>query len=199
MIDSVIEKVESVGDEAAQAKAMISEFIKMNVVMTVLLSIPFVLVLWLSQAGYIQVINQSEIDQKLWQLCLWVLRSQDELKQTQYAPIQIMLSNMFFMIFATVFISLSTFKKIKQMFFVLFHRESYKFLQKKPSTTANLIDFMGLIFFAGYIIVIAIQINPIPSFYYGAVFCIYMSFLVFFQISNMISTSVVRKIRKNNI
>ena len=201
MIDSVIEKVKSVGDEAAQAKAMIPEFIKMNVVMTVLLSIPFVSTLWLNEWGYTERLQYSAMDRSFFEYFL-SLFAKDYMLPNMYAsienyvPVQIMVSNLFFMVVASLVLLFSCYKKIKQLFLVLFHKGSYKFL-RQASSGYNGSAFrhfvnIGLVMFI---------IGGSGLFYDGSrdintigLFLTFLNFFIFLQVSNVVSGIVEEQV-----
>ncbi|MDH5722522.1 MAG: hypothetical protein OEY94_04265 [Alphaproteobacteria bacterium] len=198
MIDNAIARVSQKGDAAVQAKAMIPEFLMINVFMTALLSLPFILVLWLSHSGAIQVLHQSEFDKSLWRFCLWIMREPNAFEQTKYAQIQITLSNMFFMIFATFALFLTSFKKIKQVFLILFHRESYKFLRSIPSSGSS-VHFLGLACLAMFVFVFLMPINPIPSMFYTIGVCLFMNFMICALTECFQTMLIVSKMQGDNL
>ncbi len=193
MIDDAIGRVSQTGDEAVQAKAMIPEFLIMNVKMTVLLSLPFITALLLVDQGQINPVRISEQDRTIWEWCFGVLKSRSKVGMLEIPLMQIVLSNFFFMIVCTVGLFAFAYRKIKQVFVILFHRESYKFL-RDHSPVGRVIKLRGIAAFLAFL--------PLPLFLQmqtysnlsGLYWCIYASFLIFAQ-----STHLISMIQENSI
>ncbi len=137
MIDAAIERVSKTGDEAVQAKAMIPEFLMMNVKMTILLSLPFLSTLWLNEFGYIERLQYSAGDRFFFEYLLscfakdWMLV--DMYKGIEgHSPVHIMVSNLYFMLTSSLILLIACFKKLSEVFQILFHRPSYRFLRSAP-------------------------------------------------------------------
>ncbi|MGH1378718.1 MAG: hypothetical protein ACRBB3_07835 [Alphaproteobacteria bacterium] len=195
MISSAIDQVSKAGDEAVQAKAMIPKFIMMNVKMTVLLSLPFITALYLVEHGHIENLRVSDTDRAIWEWCLGVLKSSSKIGMLDLPFMQIVLSNLFFMIVCTVSLFTLAYKKIKQVFVILFHRESYKFLQD-ICPVARVSRLRWLLAAAAYIPLLLIPLNASLNAYS---FCFYMGFLVFVQFANVISLKVEYLVRLKDI
>ncbi len=134
MVERAIERVQTKGDEATQAKAMIPEFLRINIIMMVMFSVPFMLSLFLIHYSIIEVISRSSIDDQLMNISLSILKRGGRLELLQDPFFHILISNLFFMIVGTVGLFVLSFKTVKRMFFILFHRETYRFLRKKNAS-----------------------------------------------------------------
>ncbi len=196
MIDAAIDRVSQKGDEAVQAKAMIPEFIMMNVKMTILLSLPFITALFLVHHEQISPLQASEQDRAIWEWCLAVLKSSSKVSQLESPFMQIVLSNFFFMIVCTVSLFALAYKKTKHVFVILFHRETYKFLQNH-SPAGRIAQMRSVLFVAAYLIPLPFMTSleghglstTLP-------WSVYLGFLIFGQFAHL--TSIVQEISIQN-
>lgn len=204
MIDSAIARVARAGDEAKQAKAIIPEVIIINIVMTLLLFLPFASALWLTHAGTIENIHQSEIDKAIWWFVLGILKSQGYFKGVQNAHIQIILSNLFIMIFETITVCYFNFGKLVEILKVIFHKNSYKFLQQKPyvGNPTNFIFQIWILvpymFVYGSCIYYAVYYNAYDLLNITGL-CLFMCFLIPTHILGITSAYVIGKIQEENV
>jgi len=197
MINSSIEQISKVGDEAKQAKAMIPEFIKINVMMTVFLSIPFLLTLWLNQLGYIQRLQYSDMDRSFFEYFLGIF-AKDYMLPNMYlgienhASVQIMVSNLFFIVMASLALLFACFKNIKQLFLILFHKKSYKFLQKDSNwgDVSVIRHYCNIGLIITIFVVSGFLFNAQINIMYLGFYLIFLNSFIFLQISNIISAIV---------
>ncbi len=199
MIDAAIERVSQKSDEAVQAKAMILEFLMMNAKMTVLLSLPFITALFFVDQGQIKPLHISEQDRAIWEWCLGVLKSRSKIGVVEIPLMQIVLSNFFFMIVCTVFLFALANKKIKQVFVILFHRESYKFLQVEPSTVGDLGRFLGLLFVGIYVVGVLYTRSFSDEVSTEMLKIVFLVFLIFSQVSLFFAAGKIQEVRWKNI
>ncbi len=199
MIDTSIERVSKKGDEAAQAKAMIPEFLMMNVKMTILMSFPFIATLFLLDHGYIDKMHMSEADRAIWVWCLWVLKSSSRIALVDLAVPQIVLSAFFFMMICTVSLFAFARQNIKRLFDVLFHKESYKFLQVKFSTAGDLNRFLSLVFIFMYLASLLFTSAFSDDVTHEIFKIVFVAYLIFGQVCLFFATEKIREVRWKNL
>ncbi len=206
MIDSATEQVSKVDGEAKQAKELVPKFIKMNVVMTVLLSIPFISALSLNEFGYIERLRISESDQYILSYSLFMFSIdwmvENLISGAKQSPnIQIMASSLFLMNALSLVLLIVCWRKIKAFLFILLHRESYKFLQQRPHP--GRIERLTIPI---HLLIITGIFHYVTSFsridiVYGDlfIFITFVNFFIFIQVLHIVSILVIDKIQKSNL
>lgn len=205
MIDAVIERVAKKGDAAVQAKAMIPEFLKMNLIMTGLLSVPFVLALTLHEYAGIERLHYSDYDRSFFEGFLtyfakeWMLA--DMYKSISvYDHIYIFMSNLYFIVVGGILILCGTFVHLRNLFLVLLHKGTYKYLQTRPAwgdiSYIRLAVLFFLVFFvfnsSGHVLG---DFGREASFVTLSTIFVFLNFFIFLTITNFVWTFVDESIR----